>query len=87
MVAAGLTPYQALESGTRNPAVFFGVEDQWGTVQEGRAADLVLLDANPLQDIANIWKQSGVMVRGRWLPQSEIQQRLDAISTEVRGTP
>lgn len=85
LVDAGLTPYQALETGTRNPAVYFGEEERWGTVQPGRAADLLLLDANPLEDVDNLWRQAGVMVRGRWLPQAEIDRRLEEIHRAVRG--
>jgi imidazolonepropionase-like amidohydrolase len=84
MVASGLTPYEVLVTGTRNPAVYFGTPDDFGTVAVGRRADLILLEANPLQDIANARRVAGVMVRGRWLPQQEIQQRLDAIAAEVR---
>ena len=79
LVASGLTPYDALESGTKNPAVYFGADD-WGTVAEGNSADLILLEANPLEDVANVARRAGVMVRGRWMPESEIQARLDAIS-------
>ncbi len=82
LVDAGLTPFQALESGTRNVAVYFGTEAATGTIAAGKRADLVLLDGNPLQDIANVGRQSGVMVRGRWLDQAEIARRLKAI--EVR---
>lgn len=83
MVTAGLTPFQALELGTSQAAEYFDAEDEWGTVKTGAAADLILLDANPLEDIRNLWQQSGVMVRGRWLSGEEIQQRLDQIATEV----
>lgn len=79
LVDAGLTPFQALESGTRNVAVYFGTEAATGTIAAGKRADLVLLDGNPLQDIANVGRQSGVMVRGRWLDQAEIASRLKAI--------
>jgi imidazolonepropionase-like amidohydrolase len=79
MVEAGLTPYQALASGTLNPARFFG-EDDWGTIGPGQAADLILVEGNPLEDIANVARRAGVMVRGLWLPESEIQARLDAIA-------
>lgn len=85
MVAAGLTPYEALAMGTSNSAEYFDAEDAWGTVAPGRSADLILLEANPLEDISNVWQQAGVMVRGRWLPATEIQQRLDAIAGEVGG--
>ena len=52
LVAAGLTPYQALETGTRNVAVFFGTSATTGTIAVGKRADLILLDANPLADVA-----------------------------------
>ncbi len=80
LVDAGLTPFQALESGTRNVAVYFGTEAATGTIAAGKRADLILLDGNPLQDIANVGRQAGVMVRGRWLDQAEIARRLQAIA-------
>jgi imidazolonepropionase-like amidohydrolase len=80
LIAAGLTPYEALATGTRNVAQFFGAEQEYGTVEEGRGADLILLDANPLDSVSHVQRRSGVMVRGQWLPESEIQQRLDAIA-------
>ena len=83
LVAAGLTPYQALETGTRNVAVFFGTSDRTGTVEEGKRADLVLLDGNPLTDIRNTGRRSGVMLRGRWLPQTEIESRLARIAKSM----
>ena len=64
MVAAGLTPYEALASGTTAPAGFFGLDT--GTVEVGRIADLMLVDDNPLADIANSARVHGVFVRGRW---------------------
>lgn len=78
MVAAGLTPYEALSTGTVNPARFLGVADERGTVQPGRAADLVLLDENPLDDIANSRRVHGTMIRGTWLSRSELDRRLKA---------
>ena len=80
MVKAGLTPYQVLVTGTRNPARYFGVPEEFGTVETGRRADLILLEANPLEDISNVRKRAGVMVRGDWLPEGEIQERLEAIA-------
>jgi imidazolonepropionase-like amidohydrolase len=64
LVAAGLTPIQALEAATRNPAKFLGEIDRLGTVEKGKVADLVLLDANPLDDIRNVRRISAVIVRG-----------------------
>jgi hypothetical protein len=80
MVASGLTPFEVLVTGTRNPAIYFGTPDEFGTVEVGRRADLILLEANPLEDIGNVKRRSGVMVRGRWLPKSAIHQRLEAIA-------
>ncbi len=78
-VAAGLTPYQALATGTTAVARFLGEEHESGTIGVGRRADLVLLDGNPLADIANVSRQAGVMVRGRWLEAAEIARRLAAL--------
>ena len=83
LVAAGLTPYQALETGTRNVAVFFGRLPTSGTVGVGKRADLVLLDANPLIDVKNTSRRAGVMLRGRWLPKAEIEARLAAVARSV----
>jgi imidazolonepropionase-like amidohydrolase len=83
LVAAGLTPYQALETGTRNVAVFFGTLSTSGTIGVGKRADLVLLDANPLLDVGNTTRRAGVMLRGRWLPRTEIETRLAAIAKSV----
>jgi cytosine/adenosine deaminase-related metal-dependent hydrolase len=80
MVRAGFTPYQALEMGTRNVARFFGAEEEFGTVAVGRRADLVLLDGNPLDDVANWKRRAGVMVRGAWHDREEIGRRLDELS-------
>jgi imidazolonepropionase-like amidohydrolase len=82
LVAAGLTPYQALETGTRNVAAYFGTLDQSGTVATGRVADLVLLDANPLTDIANSTRIAGVMARGKWLPRAELDAMLNGIAAD-----
>ena len=80
LVASGLTPYEALVTGTRNVATFFGDGGEYGTVREGRVADLVLLEANPLEDVSATRGIRGVMARGRWLPASEIRRRLEAIA-------
>ncbi|HEV8151010.1 MAG TPA: amidohydrolase family protein, partial [Gemmatimonadales bacterium] len=75
-VAAGLTPYQALATGTSNVARFLGNQAEAGSIAVGKRADLILLDANPLKDIANVGKQSGVLLGGHWLPKEEIQRQL-----------
>jgi imidazolonepropionase-like amidohydrolase len=80
MAAAGLTPQQILVSGTRNAARYFGAEQEFGSVAAGQRADLILLNGNPLTDLANVRRRAGVMVNGRWLPEAEIQARLERIA-------
>jgi imidazolonepropionase-like amidohydrolase len=74
---AGLSPYEVLRAGTHDAAEFLGQLGDWGTVSEGRRADLVLVDANPLADATNATRQAGVMLRGRWLPKAEIAKLVD----------
>jgi hypothetical protein len=76
LVAEGLTPYQALLTGTRNAATYFGAAAEAGTVAAGKRADLVLLHGNPLQDVWHVWRPAGVMIGGRWLPREEIDRRI-----------
>ena len=83
LVTAGLTPYQALETGTRNIATFFGSLSTSGTIAVGKRADLVLLDGNPLIEVSNTTRRAGVMLRGRWLPKAEIERRLAVIAKAV----
>jgi imidazolonepropionase-like amidohydrolase len=56
---------------------------QSGTIESGKRADLVLLDANPLDDVRNTSRRAGVMIRGKWLPRDVIDRRLDAIARSV----
>ena len=72
IVASGISPHRALQSGTVNPATFFGHGDTYGRVAVGLEADLILLDASPLDDIANSRRIHGVMVRGNWLSRAEL---------------
>ena len=75
LVDAGLTPYEALRTGTANVAEFLGLNT--GIVAVGREADLLLLDANPLTDIRNSRRIHGVMVRGSWYSRGALDKRLD----------
>jgi imidazolonepropionase-like amidohydrolase len=77
---AGLSNFAALEAATRNPAMFFGTLDKTGTIEKGKRADLVLLDANPLEDIANTQRRTGVMLKGKFYTQVEMNQWLDEIA-------
>ena len=67
-VAAGLTPYEALRAATYAAVEWLGIEREAGTVEVGRRADLLLLDANPLTDVANVRRLRGVVLRGSWIP-------------------
>jgi hypothetical protein len=77
LVAAGLTPYEALRAATANAAEFLGTADRTGTVSVGKRADLLLLDADPLKDVANANRRAGVMLRGRWLAEADLREMLD----------
>jgi imidazolonepropionase-like amidohydrolase len=80
LVAAGLTPFEALSTGTTAPAKFLGTNT--GTVETGKDADLVLLDASPLVDISNSRRVHGVMVRGVWHSFTDLEQRLSVFLSE-----
>lgn len=84
VVASGLTPYQALRTGTASPAVFFDAAEEFGTIAPGLAADLLLVDGNPLADIGVLARPAGVMVRGRWLSRAELDAGLAAIEDRYR---
>jgi len=81
---AGMTPYQILVSGTRNVGDYFKKSDSFGTVEVGKRADLILVDANPLEDITNVAKLSGVMIRGKWLSREDIDKRLAVIEQRYK---
>jgi imidazolonepropionase-like amidohydrolase len=86
-VAAGFTPLEALQTATLNPARFFGMEDQLGTVEKGKLADLVLLSANPLEDIANTQKIASVIVDGRYFSRGELDKMLTRVEAAARRAP
>lgn len=69
LVRAGLSPMQALQAATLNPARFLGREKDFGTVENGKVADLVLLEANPLDDISNTKRITAVIYGGRFFPE------------------
>ena len=79
LVQAGLTPMQALQAATKQPAEFFGKSQSQGTIEPGKFADLLLLDANPLGDIRNTQKIRAVILRGQLLDRA----KLDAILSSV----
>ncbi|HTS77916.1 MAG TPA: amidohydrolase family protein [Bryobacteraceae bacterium] len=80
LVKSGLSPMEALQSATRNAAVYFGQLPAWGTVEKGKSADLVLLDANPLEDISNTQKIAGVVMRGRYYSRADLDRMLEHVA-------
>jgi imidazolonepropionase-like amidohydrolase len=77
-VDTGMTPYEVLSSGTRVVGEYFG--ENFGTIAVGEHADLVLVDGNPLEDIQNASRISGVMAGGRYVSREEIQKKLETIA-------
>jgi len=80
LVGVGLTPYEALRASTTLPHEFLGELDGAGTIEVGKRADLVLLKANPLDDIANTRSIRGVVIGGRWLSDDDIRQGFDGLA-------
>jgi amidohydrolase family protein len=76
LVKAGLTPMEALQAATRDAAAFLGKLDSFGTVERGKWADLVLLEANPLEDIANTQRIAAVVFGGELLPAPALQDMI-----------
>ncbi len=77
---AGMSNYAVLAAATRNAHEYLGSLKRSGTIEKGKQADLVLLDANPLDDIANTERRSGVMLKGKWYTQAEMNRWLDEIA-------
>lgn len=86
MAEAGMKPYDIIKSGSYNVGVYFKDQDNFGTIETGQRADLILVDANPLENVANIARRSGVMVRGRWIPEPEIQNQLAKIAASYKSS-
>lgn len=78
----GLSPYEALKTATVNPAKFLGKEGEFGTINVGKRADLLLLSTDPLVDIHTLKTPVGVMVRGQWLTREELNRMLSSLTTE-----
>ena len=85
MVAAGLTPYQALRTGTVNVARHLGEEAQAGTIEPGKRADFILVDGNPLADVAAASRVRGLFTRGRWRSEAELQAMLEGVPATLRA--
>ncbi len=85
LVEAGLTPYEALVTGTRGAAQFLGTIDSAGTVSVGKRADLILLNENPLHTLKSVRHPTGVMLGGRWLDRKALDAMLQAIEGTLEG--
>lgn len=83
---AGLSNYAVLEAGTRNAHEYLGTIDKTGTVEKRKRADLLLLNANPLDDISATGNRAGVMLKGKWYPQTELDGWLDEIAPKIAAS-
>lgn len=84
LVKAGLSPYEALRTATTRPFEYLGEADRAGTIGVGKRSDLILVNENPLEDIAGASKIAGMLVRGRWLGADEIGTRMTRIEGSGR---
>jgi hypothetical protein len=82
----GIGNYAALAAGTRNPHEFLGTLNKAGTVEKGKRADLMLLNANPLEKITATDDRAGVMLKGKWYSQAELNNWLDQIAPRIAGS-
>ena len=80
----GMTPAEALRAATINPAAFFGMKDDLGSVEGGQLADLVLLSGNPLKDISNSNQIVGTMARGRWFDRAALDDLMRMAEHQAR---
>ena len=89
MADAGMSNHEILESGTvavgEYVASHLGLDGNFGTIAPGQRADLMLLEANPLDDLVNLFDRVGVMVRGRWVSRAEIDAGLEALAAKHAG--
>jgi imidazolonepropionase-like amidohydrolase len=86
-VDAGFTPLEALQTATLNPAIFFHMENDLGTVERGKLADLVLLEDNPLKDIHNTTKIAAVIVDGHYISRDDLQKLLQHVEDSAKKPP
>lgn len=87
LAKAGLTPFEALRAGSADAAEFLHAEREFGRVAPGLRADLILVDGNPLIDVHNAARASGVVLRGQWLPAARLQAALDQLAEDRTGPP
>ena len=80
LVKAGLTPMESIQAATRNPAMFLGLDKSVGTIEKGKVADMVVLSANPLEDINNTRKVNAVIFQGRMFDRAELNRMLASVA-------
>jgi imidazolonepropionase-like amidohydrolase len=85
LVDIGLTPFEALRTSTTSPFEYLGEGDLAGTIQVGKRSDLLLLDANPLEDVSAAAKIAGVLIRGRWIGSQEIRRTMQKIAASFEA--
>lgn len=83
LTQAGLTPFEALKTATRNPSEFLGRNG--GTIAVGKKADLILLSDNPLKNLDALKKREGIVLRGNWYNKAALQEKLDALANAYRA--
>ena len=86
LIDAGLSNYAALEAATVNPALYLKNSDKVGTIEKGKRADLVLLDANPLENISATENRAGVMLKGKYYTQAEMNKWLDEAAVKIHNS-
>jgi len=85
LVKGGLSPAQALRIATLNPALFLNKQEELGTVDVGKLADLVLLDANPLEDISYTRKINAVVANGRLMTRQDLDKLLQDVKEKIKA--
>ena len=85
MADVGFSPYDVLKTSTYNPALYLGELEEFGTIDEGKRADLVLLEGNPLEDIANTRQIAGTMVRGHWYSRADLDIMLELVAHDYES--
>jgi sugar phosphate isomerase/epimerase len=89
LAGAGFTPFEALAAATRDAAELLNQSRELGKIAPGMRADLVLLEGDPLRDLQNLQRRAGIVLRGAWLPESDLRARAEAVaaSFETRRDP
>lgn len=85
MVEAGLSPYEVLVTGTRNPAFYFNSQEESGSIEPGKRADLVLLNANPLEDISNTMEIEAVFLKGKYFSRQALDEILKGVEASAKN--